>query len=279
MHPDRALKDGRVLIYRHGLLVRISHWLNLACLLVLLPSGLQILCAHPAFYWGETARFAQPWAAIATRAASDGSARGRLTAPGLDLDTTGLLGVSKAADGSAQERALPRWATLPRDLDLGAGRRWHFFFAWIFVLNGLAYLAQGLLSRRLPRALIPTRAQIAHIGASIWDHLRLRFDQDEAARGYNALQKLAYLPVVFGLLPLMLLTGLAMSPTVDARFHLLPMLLGGRQSARTLHFLSASGLVLFALVHVLMVIAAGPIRTLRPMITGWFALKPRDPTP
>jgi thiosulfate reductase cytochrome b subunit len=239
---DRPLRGGRLLIYRHPLLVRLTHWLNLACLVVMLLSGLQILCAHPAFYWGDTARFAHPWLALASGAAGDG------------------------------ERAFPRWLTLPSELDLGAGRRWHFFFAWLFVLNGALYLAHGVASRRLPRALIPTRAQLAHVGRAVVDHLRLRFPRGEAARGYNVLQQVSYAAVVFGLLPLMVLTGLAMSPAIDARLPLLSVVLGGRQSARTLHFLSASGLVAFAAVHGLMVVAAGPVNELRSMVTGWFAI-------
>jgi thiosulfate reductase cytochrome b subunit len=263
---DRPLKGGRLLIYRHPVLVRLTHWVNVASMVVLLLSGLQILCAHPAFYWGETARFARPFAAITTRLTDAG-------------ETTGVLGVSKGADGSMAERAFPRWLTLPADLDLGAGRRWHFFFAWLFALNGALYLAQGLVSRRLPGEMIPTREQLAHTGRAVLDHLRLRFPRGEAARRYNVLQKLAYAPVVFGLLPLMIVTGLSMSPAIDARLHFLTILLGGRQSARTLHFLSASLLALFVLVHVLMVVAAGPINELRSMVTGWFAIKPDETQP
>ena len=167
---------------------------------------------------------------------------------------------------------------MPGDLDLGAGRRWHFFFAWIFVVNGLNYMASGLFSQRFRRELLPTREQLAHIGSAVLSHLRLNFSHGEDARHYNVLQKLAYLPVVFLLLPLMVLTGLAMSPAVDARFHFLTIGLGGRQSARTLHFLSASGLMLFVIVHVGMVILSGPLNELRSMITGWFVIKPRETT-
>jgi thiosulfate reductase cytochrome b subunit len=276
---DRPLKGGRLLIYRHPLLVRLTHWVNLASLVVLLLSGLQILCSHPAFYWGETARFAHPFAAITTETANDGSPRGRLSVLGARIDTTGALGVSKGADGQLAERAFPGWITLPAGLDLGAGRRWHFFFAWLFALNGALYMAQGLLSRRLPREMLPTWAQLKHIGQAIWDHARFRFPHGEEARHYNVLQKLAYLPVVFGFLPLMIVTGLAMSPAIDARAPFLTFLLGGRQTARTLHFLSASGLVLFAILHVLMVVAAGPINELRSMITGWFVIKTDEARP
>ena len=273
MPLDKTLDGGRLLVFRHPAVVRITHWVNLASLVILLLSGLQILCSHPALYWGETARFAEPFAAIVSEMGNDGEPRGRLTAPGVNLDTTGLLGASKSADGLMTSRAVPHWLTLPAELDLGAGRRWHFFFAWLFVLNGALYLATGLISRRLQREMVPSREDLAHLPQAIADHARLRFPRGEEARRYNVLQKLTYLPVVFGLLPLMVLTGLAMSPAVDARLHL-AMILGGRQTARTLHFLCASGLVGFVVVHVAMVILAGPVNELRAMITGWFVLKP-----
>ena len=274
MPADKPLKGGRLLIYRHPLVVRLTHWVNLASMVVLLLSGLQILCSHPAFYWGETARFAHPFAEILSGMDAQGEPQGRLVAPGLSLDTTGLLGASKTSDGAMVARAFPHWITVPAELDLGAGRRWHFFFAWLFALNGALYLISGLVTRRLQREMVPSRDQLAHIGRAILDHARLRFPHGEEARRYNVLQKLTYLPVVFVLLPLMVLTGLAMSPAIDARFHLLTIALGGRQTARTLHFLSASGLVAFAVVHVVMVILAGPLNELRSMITGWFVIKP-----
>jgi thiosulfate reductase cytochrome b subunit len=274
MKADRPAGRGRILIYRHGPIVRLTHWINAACILVLLLSGLQILCAHPAFYWGDTSRFADPAAAIVTTTNDDGETRGALRMFGRTFDTTGVLGASRTTDGQMVPRAVPAWATLPAELDLGAGRRWHFFFAWIFVLNGMLYVAQGLASGRVRRTLIPGRADLAHLGRAIADHARLRLPHGEEARRYNVLQKLSYLPVVFGLLPLMILTGLAMSPAVNALLPWLTVMLGGRQSARFLHFLAAGGLVLFVLVHIAMVVLAGPLNELRSMITGWFAIRP-----
>lgn len=278
MHADRQVGRGRLLIYRHGLVVRLTHWVNAASILILLLSGLQILCAHPAFYWGDTAHFASPAAAIVTTTGDAGESRGAVTMFGRTFDTTGVLGASRSADGQMMARAIPAWATLPAELDLGAGRRWHFFFAWLFVLNGLLYVVQGIASGRFRRTLRPTRSELAHVGRAIVDHARLRFPHGEEARRYNILQKLSYLPVVFGLLPLMILTGLAMSPAIDARFHLLTSVLGGRQSARFLHFLAAGGLVTFVVVHVAMVVLAGPFNELRSMITGWFAIRTNEKT-
>jgi thiosulfate reductase cytochrome b subunit len=107
------------------------------------------------------------------------------------------------------------------------------------------------------------------------EHARLRFPTGAAALRYNVLQKLSYCAVLFGLLPLVILTGLAMSPGMDAAWPLLVDVFGGRQSARSLHFLAAAGLVLFAAVHIVMVLLAGPINEVRSMITGWYRL-PRE---
>ncbi len=277
MRADRERKNGSLLVYRHPLNVRVTHWVNAISLLVMLFSGLQILCAHPAFYLGEDSRFSRPLLAIETTAGADGASHGDLRLFGWRMDTTGVLGAVKDGQGQVAARAIPGWATLPSELDLGAGRRWHFFFAWIFALNGLAYLAFGLVTGRFQRVLAPRADELRTLGHVIVEHVRLRFPRGEAARRYNVLQKLSYLPIVFGLMPLMVLTGLAMSPAIDARMHL-NAFLGGRQTARTLHFLSASGLVLFVGVHVGMVVLAGPFNELRSMITGWFIIR-RDQEP
>lgn len=270
--PERT-RRGATAVYRHPLLVRLTHWLNALCLLVLLLSGLQILNAHPAFYWGEVARFAQPWAAVEAVPRDDGELRGRLTVAGVSFDTTGVLGASLSGGEQLQARAFPSWLTLPSYPDLGAGRRWHFAFAWILVINGLIYAAYAILSGRVTRLLWPSLSELRTVPRSLWNHLRLRFAHGDEARGYNVLQKLAYAAVIFGLLPLMLLTGLTMSPAVYARLPLLGDMLGGRQSARTLHFLAASGLVAFFAVHIAMVFAAGPVNEIRSMITGWFVIR------
>ena len=172
-------------------------------------------------------------------------------------------------------RGFPAWATLPSYRSLADGRRWHFAFAWLFVLNGLVYLSAGLIGGHVRRDLLPARDQLTprHLAREIADHARLRF---AASRRYNVLQKLTYLAVIFVLLPMMVLTGLSMSPGMNAGFPWLPELFGGRQSARTAHFLSAGLIVLFVLVHLAMVAAAGPVNSLRAMITGRFAVTPGD---
>lgn len=268
-------RKGRPEVYRHPLPVRLAHWASVVAMLVLLLSGLQILNAHPAFYWGEVSRFADPAIEIASVPTDTGELRGEVRIGAAVFDTTGVFGASPSTDGQLVARAAPRWLTLPAEPDLGAGRRWHFAFAWVLVISAAVYAASALATRRFGRLLIPTRAEIAGLGREVLDHARLRFDH--ARPGYNGLQKLAYLAVLWVLLPTMVLTGLAMSPAMHARLPLLGDLFGGRQSARTFHFLAASGLVLFAAVHLAMVVAAGPIRELRSMLTGWYAMKPRKP--
>jgi thiosulfate reductase cytochrome b subunit len=155
-------------------------------------------------------------------------------------------------------------------------RDWHFLIAWLFVANGIVYLLFGLLSGHFRRDLVPSTEQFRprHILSDIWDHVRLRAPRGEAARSYNFLQKLAYLAVVFLLLPLMVLTGLTMSPAVTAAVPALFDLFGGRQSARTIHFLVANLLILFVLIHVVELVISGALNGMRAMITGRYAIKP-----
>jgi len=153
-------------------------------------------------------------------------------------------------------------------------RSWHFFFAWIFVVNGLCYLAYSLWSRHLARDLVPTGGELRTIGQSIRDHLRFRHETGEAAKRYNVLQKLAYLAVIFVLLPLIVLMGLAMSPRADAVFAGWVDIVGGRQSARTLHFVVAWLIVGFVAIHVFQVIVTGLWNNLRSMITGRYRVPP-----
>jgi thiosulfate reductase cytochrome b subunit len=147
-------------------------------------------------------------------------------------------------------------------------RSWHFFFAWVFLVNGLCYVAYSLVARHLARDLLPTRADIRGIGASIVDHLRFRHPTGEAAKRYNVLQKFAYLTVIFVLLPLIVMMGFGMSPRLDTLFGGWVDWFGGRQSARSIHFLVAWGLVAFVLVHVFEVIVTGVWNNLRSMVTG-----------
>jgi thiosulfate reductase cytochrome b subunit len=268
----------RQVIYRHSATVRVTHWINALVLLVLLMSGLQIFNAHPALYLGQKSDFNAPILAMGT--ARDGNeVKGVTSVFGHMFDTTGVFGLSGDAEDGYQSRGFPWWATLPGYRNLAMGRRWHFFFAWLFLFNGLAYLLWSLGSGHLRRDLTPSGRELKHIGASIWEHARLRFPKGEEAKRYNVLQKLAYLSVALILLPLMLLTGLAMSPGMDAAFPVLIDMFGGRQSARTIHFVAASGIVLFFVVHIVMVLVSGVWNNLRSMVTGRYEIEPAEEKP
>jgi len=267
-----AIAPRTELIYRHALIVRLTHWINVLCLLVLLMSGLQIFNAHSTLYWGSKSEPDRAVLSMRTVQRDDGSYAGLTTVGPWTFNTTGVLGLSGSGE-NLESRGFPSWITLPSYRDLATGRRWHFAFAWLFVLNGLAYLAYSLWSGHARRDLAPTRSELEHIGTSVSEHIRFRFPKGEKAKHYNVLQKLAYLAVIFGLLPLVVLSGLTMSPALDAAFPFLLDIFGGRQSARTVHFLCATGIVLFVLVHVFMVFASGLWNNLRSMITGRYAIE------
>jgi thiosulfate reductase cytochrome b subunit len=270
LHASEA-PTGRV-IRRHSLLVRVCHWINAGCFVVLLMSGMQIFNADPALTWGPATNFDHPFFSLSARENDDGDpTAGVTTIFGRPFDTTGFLGASRGDDGQLEERGFPSWATLPAYQDLAMGRRWHFFFGWILVLNGLVYFAY-LLGRRHIRDLWPSAADIRAIPRAIVDHARLRFPEGDEALHYNVLQKLAYLSVVIAF-PLLILAGLTMSPAMDSAFPWLLTLFGGRQAARAAHFLLAAYLVLFVIVHLVMVVLSGPINNMRSMITGRYRIK------
>ena len=263
----------RRFIARHSAVVRITHWVNVLCFSLLLMTGAQIFNAHPRLYWGAYGADQDgAWLSIEARSGA-GTSRGELRLGDLGIPTTGVLGVS-LEDGAATARAFPAWLTIPSYQDLAAGRRWHFFFAWLFVINGLVYLVAGLYQRHFVGDLVPARAELrpAHLAEEVANHARLRFAHGDTARGYNTLQKLTYLGVIFVLLPLMMLTGWTMSPGLDSAFPFLLDLFGGRQSARSIHFISAWSLVAFVAVHLVMVAVSGAWNNLRSMVTGRYAI-------
>jgi thiosulfate reductase cytochrome b subunit len=240
-------------------------------------SGLRIFNYHPALYWGNSGYRGVP-AVFSIGSDTDsesGTIAGVTRIAGHSFDTTGVLGVSYDGERGMVRRAFPAWLTLPGEPGLALARDWHFLRAWLLVVNGAAYLAFGMLSGHFRRDLAPAADQLAarHILADIWDHIRLRAPRGEAARRYNVLQKLAYLTVIFGLLPVMVVSGLTMSPAVTAALPGLLDLFGGRQSARTIHFLVANLLVLFVLVHVIEMLLAGAVNQMRAMITGRYVIK------
>jgi thiosulfate reductase cytochrome b subunit len=153
------------------------------------------------------------------------------------------------------------------------GRQWHLFFAWLFVINGLLFATYAFMSRHVARDLAPTGQDLRGIGQAVKDHLVLRHPNGDEAKRYNVLQKLAYMAVLFGLAPLIILTGLTMSPTIDTAFPWLLTIFGGRQAARTIHFIACFSFVGFILVHVSQVILTGFFNNMRSMVTGWFVVK------
>jgi thiosulfate reductase cytochrome b subunit len=259
------------LIYRHHLPVRVMHWINVISLTLLLMSGLQIFNAHPALYWGDDSRDSTRVMQI-TQKQVDGQWRGVTRIGRAEFDTHGVLGTSRGDAGEYAARAFPSWATIPGPQWLSMARLWHFFFAWIFFVNGIAYVAWSLFSGHLRRDLVPTGSEVRGIGRSLRDHLLLRHPHGEAARRYNVLQNIAYLSIVFVVLPLIVLGGWAMSPMMDAFSPGWVDWLGGRQAARTLHFVAAVLLVAFVLVHLFEVVVTGLVNNLRSMITGYWRL-------
>ena len=265
------------LYYRHSLPVRLMHWTNVVALTILLMSGLQIFNAHPALYWAGKSSYTgkPPVLEIGVRKASEGAQAGYVGYTrilGREFDTTGVLGLSKSADGRPSARGFPWWLTIPDDPWLAMARLWHFFFAWVLLINGLVYVMYSAGSRHLSRDLAPDRRDWRSIGQSIKDHLKFRHPTGDAAKRYNVLQKLTYLIVIFVLLPLIILMGLAMSPWMNSVLPGWIDLFGGRQAARTIHFVAAWLLVAFVAIHVFEVIVSGLWNHLRSMVTGRYRI-------
>jgi thiosulfate reductase cytochrome b subunit len=232
-----TMQSASETIYRHTRIVRIAHWINALCFLLLLMSGLQIFNAHPRLYWGQFgADHDAPWLSISG--------------------------------------GVPWQFTLPGMRDLGAGRNWHFFFAWGLVLNGLIYLGFSLYNRHVQRDILPKKDELkpAHLWEQIVHHAQFKRITGAAAKNYNTLQKLAYVAVIFVLFPLIILTGLTMSPGFNAIAPILLDIFGGRQSARSLHFIAANLLVAFLVIHLIEVVVAGAWNEIRSMITGKFVV-------
>ena len=236
---DAKVEHGRArLVLRHRLTTRIWHWINAITVIVMLMSGLMILNAHPRLYWGEYgANFDPAW---------------------LELPR------------------IPGWATIPSTYDLAGARRWHFAFAWVLVANLILFIAVSLWNGHFRRDLSLRAKELRP--RQIWnvfrDHARLRLPRGIAALRYNLLQKLSYVAIIFILLPLLILSGLAMSPAMDAAWPWLLDLFAGRQTARSIHFISAAAMALFIVVHLVMVLLAGPLNETRSMITGRFRIPP-----
>jgi thiosulfate reductase cytochrome b subunit len=259
------------LVYKQFLSTRVTHWLWAICLFFLLLSGLQIFMARPDLYLGIQSGFGFDNSFLTIGAGFDGpNMRGVTEIFGYRFDTTGWLGAIWV-DGNLEGKTFPGWMTIPSYRDLGTGRVVHFFFAWILVATLLVWLVASLLNGHFRRDVVPTPTDLRQLPQDVADHARLRFHH---GRKYNVLQKLSYAGMLLVALPLMILTGLTMSPGMNAFAPWLVDLFGGRQTARTIHFLVMLALVLFFVVHILMVIAAGPLNELRSIVTGWYRTDP-----
>ncbi len=222
-------------IFRHRLSTRLWHWTNAVTIFVMLMSGLMIFNAHPRLYWGHY---------------------------GANMDAAWLT--------------LPRfpgWATIPSQYNLALARHWHLAFAWVLAFGLLAYLLWSLINGHLKKDVALSKAEVApaHLWEDIKKHAKFDFHSEEAR--YNPLQKITYSLVLFVIIPAAILSGLTLSPGMNAAWPWLIDLFGGRQSARSIHFIMAGGIAAFIVVHLALVLLAGPINEIRSMITGWFRLE------
>jgi thiosulfate reductase cytochrome b subunit len=266
------------LFHRHALVVRATHWINALAILFLLMTGLNIFNAHPMLYWGEYGAnpdTGRQWLQISSAVDAAGQNYGYLRVGDLTVRTTGVLGLSAGPNGSPQSIGYPSWSTFPSYRDLATARNWHFFFAWVLILNGLFYLAYGIASGHLGKNLLPRRKElrVSNIVRDIVMHAKLKFPKGDEAKRYHILQKLAYAGVVLVLVPGIILTGIGMSPGLDAAVPV-TVLLGGRQTSRSLHWIFSNLMLAFIIVHLAMVVLAGPYNEIRSMITGKFRIDP-----
>jgi thiosulfate reductase cytochrome b subunit len=263
------------LIYRQSIWTRVTHWIWAISLFFLLLSGLQIFNAHPSLYIGQQSGFEFDNAVLSMSAVNtDAGPRGRTTVLGHEFDTTGVFGMSGPA-AQPQFQGFPGALTIPSFRDLGTGRVVHFFFGWLFVLAIFVWFLASFFNRHIWRDIIVKPRDVAGLPKDIVDHATFRFHH---GRSYTPLQKVAYFGVFFILFPLIVATGLTMSPGMDSAFPFLLDVFGGRQTARTIHFITMSLLVLFFVVHIIMVLIANPFNELRSMITGWYRASPGTPT-
>jgi thiosulfate reductase cytochrome b subunit len=250
------------LVYRQRLVTRITHWVWAVSLFFLMLTGLQIFNAFPSLHIGKEAGFDYDNAILSIGAVEvDGKVRGVTQVLGARFDTTGFLGVS-----GTEARAFPAALTIPSKTGLATGRIINFFFAWVLVITLTVWLVASALNGHL-RRLVPTLADLRGLPRDMADHARLRFHH---SADYGVLQKFAYASVLFLALPLMILTGLSMSPGFNAAAPWLLDVFGGRQTARTVHFLTMLALLGFFAVHMAMILLAGPLNEMRSILTGWY---------
>ncbi len=252
--------------YRHNPITRVSHWINTLALTILFMSGLMIFNAYPHLHWGSKAEPDEAFFSIYA-VNEEGDIRAYTELYGLRVETTGVLGLQNTEMGPAP-RAFPSWITVPGFYCLSCGRRWHFFFGWLFALNGLLYLVYNSINGHIGKFFLTPRDLHKILPMALY-YLRIRKTSPQDGE-YNPLQKVAYTSVFFILTPLIIASGLAMSPQMDTGFKWLPAIFGGRQSARSFHFLTTFFFAFFTFGHVFMVTTTGALNNMRSMITGWY---------
>ncbi len=263
-------------VYRHSIATRISHWFVSIALLVLLMSGLQIFNAAPYLDASDVSNPAKRVLSISQAQAPTGTVTGVTTIFGHTFTTTKYLGVTDDGQGGTGQRAFPGWATFPGYQDLAGGRSWHFFFGWILLLAACLYLVAALVRKDL-RLLILRPSDLPKMWPMQAYYLRLRPEPPDHGK-YNPLQKAGYTAVIFGLIPFAILTGLALSPGIDAIASPVVWLLGGRQFARTWHFVSMMLIIGFTFGHVMLVVTTGFRNNMRSMTLGTYRIGKHEGT-
>ena len=239
--PDaKAPSQGGTVFYRHRVATRLWHWINAITIFIMIGSGLTISNAHPHLYWGNYgANFDHPWLSLPR---------------------------------------WPGWLTIPTGYNLALARRWHLLFALVLGFGLLAFMIASLINRHFQRDLRVRAGELAprSLLHDLKEHLAFRFHDPANPAAFNIFQKLSYVLVIFILIPLMILTGLTLSPGMDAAWPWLLDIFGGRSSARSIHFIAAAGLAGFIIVHLVLVILAGPLNEVGSMITGRWKVPEED---
>ena len=257
-------------VYRYTLVTRLAHWVWVIAFLVLVSSGLQIFNAAP--YLDASDKSSPSHRVLSIDSPSLGV--GTTTIFGHTFTTTDWLGWTDDGMGSQTQRAFPAWITIPSYQDLADGRRWHFFFAWVASICWLAWLISSAIKGNLAEMLLRP-SDLPKLWPMQAYYFRLRKEPPQHGT-YNPLQKAAYTLIGLIITPLVVLTGLALSPGIDAIAAPLTWVFGGRQFARLWHFVGMIALIGFFVVHTFQVATQGIINQMRSMITGWYRLGEHD---
>jgi len=268
--------EAGIVIKRHSIATRLTHWTGALALLVLVMSGLAIFDAAPYLDASDLSSPAHRILSIGAEQSANGAPRGVTQIFGLHFDTTHVLGYTDSGQGGETQRAFPGWITFPGYQDLADGRRWHLFFSWVLVIAGAIYLSFGALRKEIPLIVLRPSDLPKMLPMQLY-YFGLRKEPPVHGK-YNPLQKAGYTVLLFGVFPFVIVTGLALSPGVDAIAGPLTTLLGGRQFARTWHFIAMLALIGFTFGHVFLVLATGFLNNMRSMIAGTYRLGKNEGT-